>query len=382
MAVLFLEPGGDCDFGTALWPTVLSGPAVATDFVHGSHIKSIKYRPSQSDELQTPFAADAGGRYSIWLYWNVLPNATATIFGTNQSSTSNNVIRVRMTSAGQLQLANNTVQIGSSGSTLSAGVWYRLCLAWTITSTSVNQIRLFLSVAGAAATTDITGTNLSLSVTGTAQTRLGNISSNTAMDMRSSDHYIDDSTALTDIGNVWVTAKRPVSNGTTNGFTAQIGSGGSGYGTGHSPQVNERPLSTTNGWSMIGAGSAVTEEYTIEGQSVGDINITGSTIVDFMGWIDAKALVNETASIVVAGATSNVALTSTITIFRKVAGSTTYPAGGTDIGLITTTALTTVSLYECGIAVAYIPSASANLFGRSSLDGLSIFGTHQFTRTS
>ncbi|WP_323162301.1 hypothetical protein, partial [Pseudomonas fluorescens] len=80
---------------------------------------------------------------------------------------------------------------------------------------------------------------------------------------------VDDSSALTDPGNIWVAAKRPNANGTTNGFTTQIGSGGSGYGSGHSPQVNERALSTTNGWSMVGAGAAVTEEYNIESKSTG-----------------------------------------------------------------------------------------------------------------
>ena len=47
-------------------------------------------------------------------------------------------------------------------------------------------------------------------------------------------------------------------------------------------------------------------------------------------------------------------------MFTNAAGSTTYPAGsGSDIGEITTTALTTVSLYECGIVIAYIPAAVA-----------------------
>jgi hypothetical protein len=46
-------------------------------------------------------------------------------------------------------------------------------------------------------------------------------------------------------------------------------------------------------------------------------------------------------------------------MFKKIAGSSTYPAGtGTDIGLITTTLSTTVSLYECGVVVAFIPSVA------------------------
>jgi hypothetical protein len=362
-ATTFLEPGGDADGGVALWDSILTSPAAVTDFVHGSHIYSIKYRAAQDDEVRTAGkVVDAGGRWSFWAYFNVIPGGTATLAATTQSTIANNILRIRMTSTGQLQLWNNTVQIGSSGSTLTTGTWYRLCLTWNITSTSVNTINLYLN-----GTSNIAITNASLTYATSNMTRLGNISTSNQLDMRTSDHYIDNNSGGADPGNIWVTAKRPFSNGTTNGFTTQIGSGGSGYGSGHSPQVNERPLSTTNGWSMIGAGSAITEEYSIEGKSTGDIDISAGTIVDFVGWVSAKSLAGETASIIVAGNTSNISLTSTITIFIKVAGSSTYPAGLTDIGIITTTALTTVSLYEAGIMVAYTPGVSSCIPSLASL---------------
>lgn len=356
MSTQFLEPGGDADFGIALWATSVNGPAVATDFVHGNHLRSIKYRPGHDDELITAAgtAVDGGGRASIWVYLNAYPDATTQILATCQSNQSSNIIEVRVTTAGVLRLTNNGggTQFGSNGATLSLATWYRLCLVWTVSSTSVNQMKLFVG-----GSSSITATNVTLSFNVTSKIRVGNLGSNGALDFRSSDHYVDNSSALTDPGNIWVTAKRPFSNGTTNGFTTQIGSGGSGYGTGHAPQVNERPLSTTNGWSMVGAGSAVTEEYSIEGESAGDINITGSTIIDFMGWVDAKSATNETASLILAGSTFGIALTGTAAIFTTIAGSTAYPAGGTDIGIITTTAVTTVSLYECGIVVAYVPGS-------------------------
>ncbi len=175
--------------------------------------------------------------------------------------------------------------------------------------------------------------------------------------MRLSDIYIDSSNSLTDTGDVWVTAKRPNANGTTNGFSTQIGAGGSGYGTGHSPQVNERALSNTNGWSMIGAGSAVTEEYNIENKSTGDIDISSATIVDWLGWADMKSLAGETVQVILDGVNTAQAITSSETLYFKVKGSATYPSGtGADIGITTDTSLTTVSLYECGVVVAYIPS--------------------------
>ncbi len=356
MAIKFLEPGGDADFGVALWAGVNGTPAVATDFVHGTHVKSIKYATGGVGDTVNSVdgvLADAGGRISWWVYLNALPNATSTILQASTTGFGGTVFRLRMTSAGTLQLVSG-VQLGSDGATLATGQYYRISIAWTITSTSVNEFRIFVN-----GVSSISVTNGTLANNAVAVFAIGNWSANATLDMRSSDHYVDDSSALTDPGNIWVTAKRPNANGTTNGFTTQIGAGGSGYGSGHSPQVNERPQSDTNGWSMIGAGSAVTEEYAIEGKATGDIAIGASdTIVDFMGWVRAKALASETASIVVAGATSNISLTSTIAYFLKVAGSSTYPGGGTDIGIITSTTVTTVSLYECGIIVAYIPGAA------------------------
>lgn len=357
MATIFLESGGDSDFGTGFWTIESGTPAVATDFVHGSHVKSYKYPTGATAPTvgARATATDAGGRFSFWIYLNVLPSATSTFMGLCQANFGTDIVRFRLTSGGILQLTNgSSVQIGSNGSTLSTGQWYRITFTWKITSTTVNQFATFMN-----GNADITVTNTTLGAVTSSELYLGNASGNASLDMRSSDHYIDNSNSLADPGNIWVTAKRPVSNGTTVGFTTQIGSGGSGYGTGHTPQVNERPNSNTNGWSVIGAGSAITEEYNIEGQAVGDINISGSTIVDYMGWICSKALVSETAQIIVNGVSSNVALTSTIAFLTKIAGSSTYPAGtGSDIGEISSTALTTVSLYEAGIIVAYIPSST------------------------
>lgn len=363
MATKFIEPGGDSTFDISLWDAPgQTNPVVATDFVHGGHIKSFKYATGSgvSAGKHTVFQ-DAGARMSFWIYVNAYPTATASIMDVLTSSYGSGVFVLRLTNTGTTQLFSSGVQLGSNGSTVPTGTWTRISFAYTLTSTTAYT---FKSWQNGSASLNVSNTG-TLAATGTSDIFLGNISGDTTLDIRTSDHYIDNSSALTDPGTIWVTAKRPFSNGTTNGFTTQIGSGGSGYGTGHAPQVNERPLSTTNGWSMVGAGSAVTEEYTIEAASAGDISLTGATIVDFMGWVSAKALASETGSIIVAGVSSNISVTSTITIFEKIAGSTTYPAGGTDIGVITSATVTTFSLYECGIVVAYNPAvaSTANAFG-------------------
>lgn len=358
MATKFLEPGGDVDellvAGSlnTFWSSN-SGATIASDFVHGGHVKSIRYAPSvNAIVLKGSIASDSGTRVSFYIYFAALPNATATFSRFTQIA--NKLTFLRITSGGVIQLWDGIVaQIGTNGATLSTGVWYHISLAYTISSTSVNRFELFVNEVSS-----ISITNATLSKIGGINWGLGNVETNSTMDFRSSDHYVDDSSALTNPGNIWVTAKRPIANGTTNGFTTQIGAGGSGVGTGHSPQVNERPLSTTNGWSIVTVASAITEEYNIQSVSAGDINITGATIVDYVGWVSANSLNVETGSIIVNNVSSNITLVNTITMFTKIAGSTSYPAGtGTDIGIITTAIATTVSLYECGVIVAYIPAS-------------------------
>lgn len=352
----FMEPGGDATFTAditsagGLWNVKQGSPTIATDFVHGTHARSLKFLVNSANYLFTSqnTVVNAGGRISFYLYINALPSSNANFGSVWDIGNTNVLFSIDLTSGGVLQL-NAGSQIGSNGSTLSTGIWYRLNLSYTLTSTTVNRFELFKN-----GVPDISVTNATLPAIGARTFSIGNMSANSTLDIRVSDVYIDNGTTLDDIGNVWVTAKRSFANGTTNGFTTQIGSGGSGYGTGHSPQVNERPLSNTNGWSMIGVGSAVTEEYTIEGKAVGDMDITGLTIIDYEGWIDVKSLVSENGQIIVGGVSTTQNFGTVEQIAVKIAGSSTYPAGGTDMGITTTTALTTVSLYECGIVVAFI----------------------------
>ncbi len=365
MAVTFIEPGGDAEFGVntlannGLWRTVGAAPAIATDFVHGGHIKSIRFRPSNADLVSGPLGivADAGGRLSFYLYLAVLPNANSRILGIRDNSALI-VAGLWLTSTGVLKLQNATpTQIGTDGATLATGTWYRISIAYTIASTSVNRFELFVDGVSSISITNATLINI-------VSNNLiwGNASSNSALDMRMSDFYVDNSNSLTDTGNVWVTAKRPVSDGTAIEFTTQVGVGGSGYGSGHTPQVNERPLSVTNGWS-ISTTTRKTEEYTIEAKGVGDIDISNATIVDYMGWISAG--VDSTSDspvhrMMLGGTLTAKTMTTSPDVYLQMGGSSTYPTGGTDIGMDAqyTTNPHVTSLYECGIVVAYIPGAA------------------------
>lgn len=353
----FMEPGGDATYDNSLWDTVNSTAfTVVTDFVHGTHIKSFKHAPSTNQVAISKNTAllDAGGRLSFYIYFSALPSANAEIGGLNSGSSRANPFRI--TTAGKLQMWNGTLaQIGIDGTHIfNTGQWYRISIAYTKTDTTHDRFEVFVN-----GESDISITNATISANPMTTVWLGSLSTDAALDFRWSDIYTDDSTTLIDTGDVWVTAKRPNANGTTNGFT---GSGaGSGYGTGNSIYVNERALSTGSLVSKIGAGSAVTEEYNIENKTTGDINIdtlftTGSTIIDTEAWAYMSSLASETVQFILNGVSTAQAITSTNTMYTKFAGSTTYPAGtGADVGITTDTSLTTVSLFETGVIVAFIP---------------------------
>jgi len=252
MAVTFLEPCGDTDFAVktvlnlGFWGYIYTtAPAIATDYVRGTHQKSIRVAPSGASGtfVRTPdgVVSDTGSRFSVYVYLVALPtNSKVDIM----SVTS--VVRLYLTSDGVLQLwrGNGIAQIGGNGSTLQTGRWYRISLAYTISSSTVNEFRVFVD-----GTLDITTSNKSSIPTSSSTVTLGRTGTDSVLDYRISDFYVDNSNSLSDTGNVGVTAKRPYSNGTAVEFTTQIGSGNSGYGSGHADAVNERPLSTTNGWS-------------------------------------------------------------------------------------------------------------------------------------
>ncbi len=373
--VTFLDPGTDATQDLTFYPNidVSSGGTVtsATDQFHTGS-RSLKI---DSGTGHTTFAAtgdgvcaDAGGAFSCWMMLSATPSSNMFLVGVGQTLFNSLVLGIGVTTGGKIELLNGVgaaAIIGAVGTTtVSATTWTRMAMAWVITSTTNWSCKVYIN-----GVLEMTRGNADATL---LHTGLGEFcptiakalaaDTTTALAVWYDDIYVDNRTDLTDPGDIRVTAKRPIANGTTNGFTTQIGSGGSGTGTGHSPQVNEQPLSQTNGWSMVGAGSAVTEEYNVQSLSAGDVDLTGQTIVDWMGWIFAKALASETASLIVGGTTSNVALTSTPTLFMAAKGSSTYPAGsGSDVGLITTTAITTVSLYECGVLVAYTPATAVSI---------------------
>lgn len=378
----FLESGTAATQGFEFWSSsgAGAGAAVTSDSqaVAGS-VRSIKITTGASNTGAGCFAigvlADAGRRFSMWMRFTGTPNPA--IGGSDFISIVNSgggtiVFQLGLTAAGKLVVMNdNHTILGTSSTTLVASTDYRISCAYTISSTTVNSITVYIN-----GVSEIVVTNGTLQFTGGDEFDFfWSDNGHTAginLVMFGAHFFIDDGTSGDcGAGGLRVTAKLPISNGTTNGMT---GSGTpSGTGTGNARYVNERPLSTTNFVSVVAAGSAITEEDNIQSVSAGDVDLTGATIIDYTGWVYAKALLSETGKIIVNNVQTNISLVNANTLFTKIAGSSTYPAGtGTDIGVVTATTATTVSLYEAGIIVAYTPAVVAATNKGSTLSMLGV----------
>lgn len=310
-------------------------------------------------------AADAGTRLSMWVRFSGIASiSTPTIFVSPQTTGNLIVIGLGINTNGTLRICGRGATAIDGIHPLGDGSFYHIVFSYKITSTTNWSAKVWVNDILELVTTNVDGT---LATTGTNYWRFGYVSS-ASVDSFSSmsilttwydDIYIDDGTGVDNTGNIKVTSKRPVSNGTLNEFTTQIGSGGSGYGSGHSPQTNEQPLSTTNGWSKSNTTLAY-EVYVVEGAAVGDVDITNRTIVDYIGWIYAKvdSTANTPSHAIVMGATAAPrTMTTSYAFYFAPRGVASYPSGTDDIGMyagyITTPHLT--SLAENGIVIAYNP---------------------------
>lgn len=367
--VIFIESGSSATQAIDFWPlNVLGGNGGSTtstsQAVKGSGRSILcsggNNAPTSGDTAvvgKRGVLANTGRRVSVCFRYSGTPapagGAISSDFIDVQTSADQFIFSIGINSSGYLVLeAADNQQLAIGSTLLAQNQDYRLSFTYTITSASVYTITVWLN--GVAEMTVTNGTALTNTASDTlylgwgAQTNPG-----VGMNVWFSHIYIDDG-ASGDPGDIRVTPKRPLSNGTNIQFTTQIGSGGSSYGSGHAQQVNERPESDSNGWSIQSA-SKQTEEYTIEGLAVGDDDLTGQQILDIEGWVRCKVGVNSTGNIIVAGVASNIAVTTTTAVFVKMQGNGIYPTGNTDIGMDTNTVNQLFSLYECGMLVAYIP---------------------------
>ena len=275
------------------------------------------------------------------------------------------IFSLKISTTGVLLLTNSVgTQIGSNGSTLSTGIWYRICVSYAITNSTTNEIRVFVDESSSISVTN--GTSVP---TGSADVSIGWLGSPGANKiMNFDDIYIDNSSALTDTGNIRVTAKLPNAENVNNFDTAI----GNVRGTSDFNNVNERALSETNGWQQAG-NTNVVENYGIQDAATGDVDITDATLVARIAWIWAKeggagggtgeAMFNN-------GTEIGISLLTTSSLFTDIVDSSTYPSDVAAVGLRSTGGSRDTFLYECGMIISYIPAVVASTF----LPRLSLMG--------
>lgn len=163
--------------------------------------------------------------------------------------------------------------------------------------------------------------------------------------------YIDDGDDLGDPGNILQTAKLPASVNENQW-----------NGTGGTGAVNERPLSATN-YRNHTALTVARQTYTLQTAAVGDVDISGETVVGYMGWawFNWGMQQDETSPqpfFVVNGGdgTGLNFLMSTVLgprLLSRLSTSSSYPSELDAIGMAANVDWDDFILYECGIVIAY-----------------------------
>lgn len=369
MAVVFIEAGGaetgaaagtmtDTPQTGSLYNGAKSGTTTIDTAVKEHGYSSIKCdataTPASAYVARLACLADAGRRVSIRMRFATAFGATAgTAILRFLTSAVGTCWEIRLDSAGKLRLhcgAAGATLVQTGATALSLGQWYRISVAYTITSATVNEFRVYLD-----GVLELTGSNIASQTTATSMLRIGFTGTAPAASavINFQDVYIDDSTALTDPGNIRVTAKKPAAAGSTNAFDTLVGTG-----TNRWDRVSERPGNNANGLMQAGTG-VVRENFTVEAEGAGVDNITGAPILDWAAWAywTIVAAAGDATTALVANGTdiaqTSVAASGVYQMAYSLAGLTTYPSANNVVGYKSTGTAVDTTLTECGVIIAY-----------------------------
>jgi hypothetical protein len=368
LAVTFLSDGAG---GSALvpttanatvWSVVGSGSVVAQTAIkeHGwGSFKHDTVASASAYSVAGGVLADAGRRISVRVRFDHTPDPAA---GTGiiriMTSASGNIAEVRLDSAGKLRLYAGSTggtlqQTGSTTLSMNGTTWYRIAFCYTITSSTVNEFRVYLN-----GTLELTASNVAAQTTGTSHLRVGWTGTTAGANkvMYSQDHYVDDSSALTDPGDVRVTGKMPAStSGTTNAWTL-VGSAPNRWDA-----VDERPASTTNRYTQTATGQ-VSEQFLVEADAVGDDDITGATVLGKTGWAHYAVAAGAGSTLIsmhLQGSLITLTTTAASGVYQTHFKVATSAHGSADlIGLRSSGTTADSQFAEAGILIAYIAGAA------------------------
>lgn len=345
--ITFLESGTDAT-GNFSFFTSTTGTVASDATTSKTGLRSIKLSTGSpavtAGAIAQNTCADAGRRVSVWFKFDTAPAVQTPLFAI-QTNGGLGVIAVDLSTTrklisrplGATQVTGTTV--------LSVDTWYRITLSYTVTNTTTFRADVFLN-----GTPEASATAGTLTRTGSNQLTLqANSGFGANCNVWFDNIYIDDGSDYSDPGDIRVTAKRPASNNTNN-FDTAIGANPANRWT----NVNEVPLSTTNGWRH-NATTDVQENYTLETAAVGDVNIAAYPRIGTTAWIWANGAAGGagTPKIMANGSETAITLTNAGKLFTVLTTTTAYPNNAAGIGMRSTNNADDTFLYECGTLIAY-----------------------------
>lgn len=292
-AAVYMESGGDATQGIEFYDsstTTNSGTVSSTSSESYTGPRSIDFFNNTTNSAtayvtKAGIMADAGRRISFRFKYNAAAALNGTC-GIRVVTSGGALVASYLinTAAGSVSVANSTNSF--NGGSISSGTWYRGSLSYTITNSTTHTFKGWLDGSQVGLTLTNSGTNNTSGV----DLRIGLLftpftSSATAHHCYVDDVYVDDGTGVDDPGNIRVTNKVPATNNTgdfTSSFNVTAPSN-------RYENVDDRPIDTATGWTNTNT-TTNSENYTLQSESAGDVNTTGSTYVARMAWVWAARL--------------------------------------------------------------------------------------------
>ncbi len=278
MATVFIESFGNATSGFEFYSS--TGGTVAQSGTAPNRVITCGSGAAGGTFIKQAILADAGRRITFMWSFGSYSASSATTRSIFTAFTSGSFrINVENNSGNRLILCNGLDAVLATGTiNVKTGTpTLRITIAYTLTSTTVNRIKVWID-----GVLDIDATNVTLNGVGSVDAQFAD--SRTAPALTQTFRggiYVDDDSGLTDVGSVNVTAKLPAALNTNN-FDTLGGSGANRYN-----RVSDRPLSETNYIEHAGA-TDVQENFGLQAASAGDTNVDSQNFIARTAWIWAK----------------------------------------------------------------------------------------------
>lgn len=370
MAILYALPGGNeanglIHYGSTGGLTLFDSTTQDTTTGGGS-IKYDTSLPAASAWTTVQAAlADAGRRITLRRRIAAYPTAGGFgfLFNVKVTGGGTRITAVSIDSSGHLGLSSSASANYATGTTVvPLNTWCTVTLAYTITSTTVNRFKIYLTIDGTpGTTTEVDATNVTLPVTGSADTDIGLTNATSAganLISWCSSIYIDDDATLADPGDLRCTHKAYLGTGEglgTNAYDTLLGTAVITLGSRYIA-MSERPNNDSNGRQHAATGQQ-SETYAIQDAATGDAALGAGTLVGWQAWVRVKTASSSSVSAIVDnGSVSTLSTTTTITNFYHATTSATYPTGR--FGVRSTGTTTDSFFYEGGVTMVYLPATA------------------------